>query len=280
MRRTLLLILIICNSLLLIGFGWLYGRIRERDRAVSRLQEQVAFLTEYLPVKQSAGQKGDLQASDHHIRGLIEDLKKNNLIRQYQAGLRLKDLGAPAVPYLVEALKETKGKKSRAILILLESMGEKALTPELMEIYQSTNDTVNRAGIVTILGKWSDDQAKGIIQDAAKDQDWRIRAAAAQALSSFEGEDILTGLIQLLGDQNRYVRSAAQSAVKGLAESKEGVAAMTSILREGDSKTRFLLVKHLPKLAGRNATPLLRIAAQDKNKTISQIAIKALSEQK
>ena len=49
MRRTLLLILIICNSLLLIGFGWLYGRVRERDRVVSRLQEQVAYLTEYLP---------------------------------------------------------------------------------------------------------------------------------------------------------------------------------------------------------------------------------------
>jgi HEAT repeat protein len=280
MRRSLSFILILLNICLLIGIIWLYGQIGEKGRAISRLQEQVAYLTENLPAERTPESELSLAESEGKILSLIEDLKKSNLIKQYQAGLKLKKMGPPAVPYLVEALKDSTGKESRPILLLLEGLGDKDLTPELINIYQSSEDKVNRAGIIAVLGQWSDERARNLLYEATKEGDWRIRTTAAQALTQYEGEDILTALIRLLGDRNRYVRSAAQNAIKDIASREGGTSALSSILHKGDDKTRYLLVRNLPKIAANDAKQLLEIAAKDGNKTVREAPRKALAPER
>ena len=258
----------------------MYVQIGEKGRAISRLQEQVAYLTERLPAERTPESELGLAESEGKILSLIEDLKKSNLIKQYQAGLKLKKMGPPAVPYLVEALKDSTGKESRPILLLLEGMGDKDLTPELINIYQSSEDKVNRAGIIAVLGRWSDERARNLLYEATKEGDWRIRTSAAQALTQYEGEDILMALIRLLGDRNRYVRSAAQNAIKDIVSREGGVSELSGILHKGDDKTRYLLVRNLPKIAANDAKQLLEIAAKDRNKTVREAAAKALASER
>lgn len=275
MRRILLTFLFVTNILLLIGIIWLHARVGEKGRDIVRLQEQVAYLAEHLPAGKAVERAS---ASEERIRSLIGDLGTNNLITQYQAGLQLKRIGPPALPYLVEALKGSEGKDIRPILLLLQGMGDADLTPDLMEIYRSSNDAVSRVGIITILGKWEDYRAEGLIRAAAQEKDWRLRAAAAQALSNFEGEPAAaSALIPLLADKNRYVRSTAQNSLRNLAAGEDGVDVLTGLLKQEDANTRYLLVRHLSKVAAKEARSVLEAASKDSNEAVRKAALDALA---
>jgi len=275
MRRILLTLLFVANIILLIGIIWLHVRVSEKGRDIARLQEQVAYLAGRLPAGEDAGQAS---ASEERIRSLIGDLGTNNLVTQYQAGLQLKRIGQPAVPYLVEALKGSGGKDTRPLLLLLQGMGDAELTPDLMGIYRSSNDAVSRVGIITILGKWEDYRAEGLIRAAAQEKDWRLRAAAAQALGNFEGDQAaVSALISLLADKNRYVRSTAQNSFRNLATGEDGLDVLAGLLKQGDADTRYLLVRHLSKVAAREARPILEAAAKDTNEAVRRAALEALA---
>ncbi|MBN2373300.1 HEAT repeat domain-containing protein [bacterium] len=276
MNKILVSILICLNIIFILVFFHVYTELHDKKIKVECLEEQVAYLSEHLPAARSTS----VGASEATIRSLIAELRKDNIITQYQSGLRLKKIGLPAVPYLLEALKEASNKESRPVLILLESMGDASITPELVAVYKSSHDPLNRVGIINILASWGDNGAHELIRAAAMDKDWRLRAAAAKALLNYKEKEDMTAIVQLLADQNRYVRSAAQSALKNAVLKGGCISALQSIMNEGDSRTRFLLVKHLAKMGGDGATSLLSIAAQDKDGVISEEARNALSSEK
>ncbi|MGA1796762.1 MAG: HEAT repeat domain-containing protein [bacterium] len=275
MRRALVTVLILTNILLLIGVIWLHALVGEKGKDIARLQEQVAYLAGHLPAGEGMER---VSASEERIRSLIGDLGGKNLITQYQAGLQLKKIGPPAVPYLMEALKGSEGRDTRPLLLLLQGMGDADLTPDLMDIYRSSQDEVSRVGIITILGKWGDYRAEGIIRAAAQEQDWRLRTAAAQALGNFEGDQAAaSALIPLLSDKNRYVRSTAQNALRSLAVGEDGIDLFTGLLKQGDADMRYLLVRHLSKVGAKEARPVLEAAAKDTNEAVRKAALEALA---
>ncbi|MGA1844847.1 MAG: HEAT repeat domain-containing protein [bacterium] len=275
MRRILVTLLVLTNVILLIGVIWLHARVGKKGRDIARLQEQVVYLAGHLPAGEGMERASE---SEERIRSLIEELGTHNLITQYQAGLKLKKIGEPAVPYLMEALKGSEGKDTRPLLLLLQGMGDADLTPELMGIYRSSQDAVSRVGIITILGKWGDYRAEDLIRAAAQEQDWRLRTAAAQALGNFEGDEAAAStLMQLLADKNRYVRSTAQNALRNLAVGEDGVDVLTGLLKQGDAATRCLLVRHLSKVAAKEARPVLEAAAKDTNEAVRKAAMEALA---
>lgn len=114
-----------------------------------------------------------------------------------------------------EALETKQPEVLRACLEAIGTAGVREAAPRIVAIYREASDVAIRFEVVRALGRVGGPGAKPEILDAASQEDWRVRLAAAGALPALakDDEQALAAVHALLTDPQPCVRRTAVSAV-------------------------------------------------------------------
>jgi HEAT repeat protein/beta-lactamase regulating signal transducer with metallopeptidase domain len=129
------------------------------------------------------------------------------------------------------------------------------------------------------LGHLGDARAVPGLIDALKDPEPRVRAAAAEALGELEDPRAITALSGLLADPSTEVK---QNALDALSQFEDGVPStgVVRLLTDGDAEIRHRAAHLAGKLRDRSAGPALAKLVQDSNADVRQATLEALGELK
>jgi HEAT repeat protein len=108
-----------------------------------------------------------------------------------------------------------------------------------------------------------------------KDEDCRVRKAAVQGLSEFDGDDAVHHLILALTDENPEVRIAAANSLGGTTR-EEALAALALAARDEDPWVRCAALRSLGKAGGIHALPEIESALDSADGLLSLAALDAL----
>lgn len=216
-------------------------------------------------IKASSGTEKD--------RDLIEPAK-NALI----------EMGADAVPYLVEKLDTQDAREILTLIDILSKIGEPAVLPLIECLKDESEDKVKTAS--RILGDIKDKKAVTPLLELLDNSDYNIRANACASLGKIGDTTVLDEIIFLLKDSVEVVRkSAAVSlgelnnprAIDFLIKSfkdkhysvrmtasisliklgEPAVDPLLKVLNDPDENTRYLAIESLGKLKNKQAVPYL-----------------------
>ena len=156
----------------------------------------------------------DPEASETQIRKFIQELREKNENVRVDASTNLATIGKPAVPFLIEALKE---KEIRAVVtFILGRIGPnaKAAVPALIEEIKDEDKNV-RARAVEALGKIGPETMPTLLA-ALKDKEPIVRVRAVQALGRLGPAAVkaTSAIVDVMQDPDESVRSEAALALK------------------------------------------------------------------
>ena len=162
---------------------------------------------------------------DERIKELIREFKApydyNDASLGFKAAcLELADIGLPAVPALIEALKhKVSDVKSNAAKALgLIGPAAKDAIPNLIVNLHDKNDEVREFSVIAIgeIGPSAKDAVPALIEAFLNDEDSWIRSEAKEALGYIgpAAKEAIPALNKLLDDENPDVREAAKEAIK------------------------------------------------------------------
>lgn len=126
----------------------------------------------------------DRMAQRGDLRGLLKALRGRDPVVQAQASLLLGSIGRPAVPVLIEGLKDEDKDVRTAAAAALISIGPEARF------------------------------AVGTLVRALKDEDYFVRWNSAVALGEIGDKEAVPALMEALADENIDVRKAATDALE------------------------------------------------------------------
>ena len=118
---------------------------------------------------------------EEEIKGLIKDLSHKKPLRRVDAMNRLVEIGEPAIPHLIKALRNENEPARRVAAWALGEIGDVDAVPHLIK--------------------------------ALKGKNWNVRQDAAVALGKIGHLDAVRPLIKTLEDKNEYVREDAAWAL-------------------------------------------------------------------
>jgi len=199
------------------------------------------------------------------IRGLIEDFAGDEYDRTKQAHRRLVEIGKPGIPYLADAVKDTrKNVRWRAVQVLGAIGGDEVVPPLLLALADADKDV--RRYAVSFLGRWGKDESsvpsavKQLLYDPEPQVVWHAMAALDElGDSSYKTE---RGLVEALcpylegPDDDRREHAARALAMIG---SGQACPALVKALGSPESSgaCRNAIVGAIGKIGSRNAVPLL-----------------------
>ncbi len=199
------------------------------------------------------------------IRGLIEDFAGDEYDRTKQAHRRLVEIGKPGIPYLADAVKDTrKNVRWRAVQVLGAIGGDEVVPPLLLALADADKDV--RRYAVAFLGRWGKDESsvpsavKQLLYDPEPQVVWHAMAALDElGDSSYKTE---RGLMEALcpylegPDDDRREHAARALAMIG---SGQACPALVKALGSPESSgaCRNAIVGAIGKIGSRNAVPLL-----------------------
>ena len=154
------------------------------------------------------------KAQDKKIDELIRNLKAKDSYTRFFAGYDLVGIGLPAVPALIETLKDP--------------------------------DEVVRAFVVGVLGKIKHKEVLPALIGALGDRENVVRAAAADALRNVGDKQAIPALIKALSDKEYIVRYLAKEALVKIGQ--DAVPALIKALGERDENARGFAAKALDKI--------------------------------
>ncbi len=170
-------------------------------------------------------------------------------------------IGAPAVPALIEALKDKDNDlyiRGNAAYALGEIKDPQAVPP-LIEALKDEDLVVRRVAAYA-LGKIKDPLAVPPLIEALKDEDlvvrregWRVRLAAVHALGQIKDPRAFEPLIEALKDADTDVRQNAAYAL-GMIGDKRAISALDGrldLLGEQDTHVRQAIEYSIKKLEGK-----------------------------
>jgi len=186
----------------------------------------------------------------------------------------LGEIGVPAVPTLMEALKNWDGDVRRAAAEALGKIGDLQAVPALIEALKDDKEWV-RWKVAEALGKIGDPQAIPALMEVLKDEDWRVRQAAADALGKIGDRQAVPALLETLKDWYGDVSRAAEA----LGEiGVPAVPALMEALKNWDWQVRWAAAWALGKIGDLQAVPALMEALKDEDKDVRQTAAEALGK--
>lgn len=244
----------------------LRGELKELRKTVKRIKRR----------KSSARKKvGEQENLQRKINTLVTRLAEGDIIEQYQAGMELKNIGKPAVPRLIEALKGGK-KLRRAAMVVLGQIKDESVVPVLIAETGKIEDEKLRAGFMVILGRTGDKRASPILMEALGEDSEAVVGAAAYALGKLGEEKAVDLLIPLLSHGNEYVRKAAVQALGEIGE--PAVAVLSREMNRLPLNAKYLTTNILGEIGGKQATNALLQALKDDNEYIRLSAAESLSK--
>ena len=191
------------------------GRIgdgRAIDPLIGLLQDDYQSVRE--TAVRSLGETGDISA----VPALINAMKNDEENVGYSAESALKMVGSPAIPLLIDGLKD--GKASNRIVDILVDIGEDSL-PALREAMKSSRMEKRKAAVIAV-GRFKKFQDVFGLVMALKDPYSDIRYEAAWALGEIGHVSAVSSLIESLNDRDGAVRWRAAQALAKTEEKNPG----------------------------------------------------------
>jgi hypothetical protein len=121
-----------------------------------------------------------------------------------------------AVPGLIEALYDEDGRIRTAAVKVLGEIGDPNAVTEFLTLLNKENDGNIRWAVTAALGRMGKTAVPGLIE-ALRDENWKVRRSAAEALWALGEPEAVAGLVVALNDRNDVVRQAASSALEAMA---------------------------------------------------------------
>jgi HEAT repeat protein len=200
---------------------------------------------------------------------------------QYQdkvepAKKELIQMGADAVPYLVEKLDTENAREMQTLTDILTEIGEPAVLP-LIQRLESDNKEILRTS-ATILGKISDPEAAPHLAGLLDHPDLRVRGTACTSLGQVGDTAFLGEIVSVLSDSVEIVRKSAAYAL-GELETSNGIPALISAFRDPHFSVRLTAVTSLVKI-GEPAVDTLIFLLSHPDKGVQNLSIETLGKLK
>ena len=154
-------------------------------RAVPELIERFKDENEDMGVRVSAAEALGKIKDEGAVPELIKGLKNEKLEIRKIAAEVLMEIGEPAVPYLIEVLKnkDENWYLRRVAAEVLGGIGDKRAVPELIERFKDENEDMDvRVSAAEALGKIKDEGAVPELIKGLKNENWEIQRCSANAL--------------------------------------------------------------------------------------------------
>jgi HEAT repeat protein len=124
----------------------------------------------------------------------------------------LLEIGKPAIPYLINALKSNNSAVRNNAAKILAEVGDSSISIEILNLLKES-DAPTRATALDILGNMKDFWSVEYLREFLTDPDFRVRVAAARALGNLKDKLSVDSLISLLSDDDDMVKIAAAEAL-------------------------------------------------------------------
>jgi HEAT repeat protein len=181
---------------------------------------------------------------------------------------QLVGLGAPAVPPLLDCLKDTDASRRQGAVEALGQLGDKRAVEPLIACLQDDRVEVKK-NAATALGQLGDKRAVKALIDAFKNEGAETRLAAAEALGLLGSNEAVAPLAAALTDEDAGLRQVCAQALDKLNYQPQKVE---------DRVTYLIAIQAWDKLAkiGAPAIEPLSACLSDQNTDVQQGAIEAL----
>ena len=192
------------------------------------------------------------------------------------AAAALGEIGAPAVPGLLAALRDAEEDVRREAAWVLGKIGDAAAVPGLLAALHDADVDV-RVAAAAALGQIGDATAVPGLLAALHDADVDVRWTAARALERIGDAAAVPGRLAALGDADADVRWAAAVALGQIGDNA-AVPGLLAALGDADADVREAAAAALGEIGDAAAVPGLLAALGDANADVREAAAAALGE--
>lgn len=155
------------------------------------------------------------------------------------------EMGADAVPYLVDKLDTENAREMHTLTDILTDIGEPAVLPLIQQL-ESDNKEVLRTSS-RILGKIGDPKAAPQLAQLLDHTDLKVRGAACTSLGQVGDTAFFGEIVSILSDSVEMVRKSATYAL-GELETANGIPALISAFRDPHFSVRLTAISSLVKI--------------------------------
>lgn len=203
-----------------------------------------------------------------------------NMIRK-KAYEILKDIGEPALPAFIEAIKIGEKKyplyARRDIISLLWKLKSPQLVGPLTEVIHNDSDSNVRASAVELLAAIDEKQAFPVIQESFSDRSDNVRSKALKMLVNINASNALDTLKAAFLDESKYVRAAAAEISIEVKEASL-IPQLVSALSDEFKNVRYHAAEALGAIRNPRVIEVLISAIGDKEPFVVDRAGRALYE--
>ncbi|MBN8591630.1 MAG: HEAT repeat domain-containing protein [Anaerolineae bacterium] len=162
-----------------------------------------------------------------------------------------------AVPGLLDALTDEDTRIRLAACKVLGEIGSPSAVPTLLKLLNKEADGDLRWAATQALSKMGDAAAPGLIA-ALKDEDWKVRRSAADALWGLREPSAVEALAEAMTDRNDVVRQAATGAMEQMGEG--AVTGLINVLKTSSGPVKQVAAQMLQKIGSPAALQALQQA--------------------
>lgn len=160
-----------------------------------------------------------------------------------------------AVPGLLDALHDDDPRLRAAAAKSLGEIGDATAVPELLRSMNTDPDGNIRWQASGALSKIGEAAVPGLAE-ALKDEDWKVRRSAAEALAGMREPSAIPALIEVMADRNDVVRQAVANALESM-----GIIAVPKLIEALNSRDGNL-ARTAAEMLQRIGTPEALVAYQ------------------
>jgi HEAT repeats/PBS lyase HEAT-like repeat len=157
------------------------------------------------------------------IRYLESEYSDRGFIRD-RAVKALENIGAIAVPALVEALGHEDGAVNLGAAVVLQNIGEPAVASVVAALH-SNSAKIRRYAVEALSSQQNASAALPQLLHVSQDEDFMVKISAIHALGQSKNNLAIDGLVHSLADPNSMVRGLAEKALTelGTTEAREAL---------------------------------------------------------
>jgi len=146
---------------------------------------------------------------------------------------------------------------------------------ELLKKHDRNQSLFYIKNLIYVLGKLQNKDAISGLVDLLKDENTDIRSAAAEALSGTQDKDAISGLVDLLKDENTDIRRTAAEALSGT-QDKDAVSELVDLLKDEEAYVRHSAAFALIGTQDKDAVSELVDLLKDEDSDVRESAAAAL----
>ncbi|MGD1859541.1 MAG: HEAT repeat domain-containing protein [Leptolyngbyaceae cyanobacterium] len=239
------------------------------DALIEQVSEQISF--------------GTFDTQDHQrLQQLVEGLGDPRGRTRLRFAETLGDIGEPATPCLVEALRNHQNVVvRRAAAKTLTLIADPAAVPPLLDAFLEDEDTVVKGSSAGALARTGEAAAPGLLAIlAAPDHAQDIKGHAAWALA-FMGSEAEDYLYKALNSESLDVRCAVIGALGHVAQEKaddKSCGLLVAALTDPEPLIRTEAAAALGQINYPTAVPNLILALKDDNLDVRKAAVNSLGK--